>query len=278
MRGATMQVIGLCRFSYPAVGGFQVEHASPEARARYLYAPERMEERFRLFETVALPSLRAQTDGDFDLVVVAGRDLPPPWMARLEAALATLPQARLRLEPPRRHREVMKEALQAARRAPGRPCLQFRFDDDDAVAVDFIARLREAAAVCEALLADHRSVAIDFSSGYHATFGADGIRAAPIFRPYYTAALGMLVRGGAPVTIMNFAHHRIHRFMPSATFPEPRMFVRGLGRFNDSRQGADLPTDLRPLSPEEVTEFRRRFALDAEAVRRAFGPERPAAG
>ena len=44
-----MQVIGLCRFSYPAIGGFQVEHADPAARSAYLYAPARMEERFRTF-------------------------------------------------------------------------------------------------------------------------------------------------------------------------------------------------------------------------------------
>ena len=39
-----MQVIGFCRFSYPAEGGFQVEHDTTEARAAYLYAPERIDE------------------------------------------------------------------------------------------------------------------------------------------------------------------------------------------------------------------------------------------
>ncbi|MEX0310749.1 MAG: glycosyltransferase, partial [Tateyamaria sp.] len=30
-----MQIIGLCRFSYPAVGGFQVEHDTVDARIAY---------------------------------------------------------------------------------------------------------------------------------------------------------------------------------------------------------------------------------------------------
>ena len=37
-----MQVIGLCRFSYPAIGGFQVEHDSIEERIAFLYAEKRL--------------------------------------------------------------------------------------------------------------------------------------------------------------------------------------------------------------------------------------------
>ncbi|WP_236640739.1 glycosyltransferase, partial [Sulfitobacter sp. HI0023] len=87
-----MQAIGLCRFSYPAIGGFQVGHESMADRIAYLYAEERLEERFRLFETVALPCLRAQTDPDFELIVVIGDSLPAPARARLEALLEDLPQ------------------------------------------------------------------------------------------------------------------------------------------------------------------------------------------
>ena len=78
-----MQVIGLCRFSYPALGGFQIDHETVEERIAYLYAEERMEERFRLFETVALPSLRQQTDPEFDLIIVIGDSLPRQHRDRL---------------------------------------------------------------------------------------------------------------------------------------------------------------------------------------------------
>ena len=39
-----MQVIGLCRFSYPAFGGFQVEHETIEERIADLYGAARLEE------------------------------------------------------------------------------------------------------------------------------------------------------------------------------------------------------------------------------------------
>jgi hypothetical protein len=60
-----MQVIGLCRFSYPAIGGFQVEHGSIEERIAFLYAEERLEERFQLMEAIALPCLRGADRSGF---------------------------------------------------------------------------------------------------------------------------------------------------------------------------------------------------------------------
>ena len=71
-----MQAIGLCRFSYPALGGFQVEHETIEERIAFLYQYERLEERFRLFEAIALPCLRAQTDPDWGLVIIIGDQFP----------------------------------------------------------------------------------------------------------------------------------------------------------------------------------------------------------
>ena len=135
-----MQVIGLCRFSYPAIGGFQVEHDSIEERMAFLYNEARMEERFRLFEAVALPCLREQTDPDFELIIVIGDSLPPHHESRLRDLIADMPQLRIEKHPPRKQRPIMKDILNAARRDPDAPCLQFRYDDDDAVSVDFVER------------------------------------------------------------------------------------------------------------------------------------------
>ncbi len=265
-----MQIIGLCRFSYPALGGFQVGHDTPEDRMAYLFDSVRLQERFRLFETVALPCLMAQTDPDFDLVILVGDAMPQIHLDRLKALIAPLRQARIVQEPPRPHREVMKDVLNAARQNPAEPCVQFRFDDDDAVSVDFIARLRKTVDDCAPLLVQHKSVALDWNKGFVAQFGADGIRATPSFRPYYTAALAMFVRGRCPLTIMNFAHDKIHRFMPSITFPDKAMYVRGHNGFNDSRQKNAAQIELHPLTDQEITLFRDRFAIDINVVRTAF--------
>jgi len=265
-----MQVIGLCRFSYPAHGGFQVEHETIEERIRYLYAPERLEERFRLMETVALPCLAEQTDGDFDLIIVVGDSLPRVHADRLRDITSHIPQVQIVAEPPRRQRDTMKDALNRARRDPSKPCLQFRHDDDDAVSIDFIERLRQTASDCRGLLEKNRSVAFDFNRGFIAEVGAKGISATEIMRPYNVAALGMYARGGSPVTIMNFAHHKLNRFMPTVTITDQPMFVRTHNEYNDSRQSGAKEVAVSPLTRELEGEFIARFAMDANSIRNVF--------
>ena len=88
-----MQVIGICRFSYPALGGFKIEHASTKDRFAFLYHPTRMSERFRFFETICLPRLKSQTDPDFISLIVIADSLPEPHKRRLTRLLETVPQA-----------------------------------------------------------------------------------------------------------------------------------------------------------------------------------------
>ena len=71
-----MQVIGLCRFSYPALGGFQREHETIEQRKAFLYDEARLKHRLRLFQAFNLPSILAQTDMDFQYLILIGDDLP----------------------------------------------------------------------------------------------------------------------------------------------------------------------------------------------------------
>lgn len=267
-----MQVIGLCRFSYPAIGGFQVEHGSIEERIAYLYNEARLEERFRLLETLALPCLRAQTDQDFDLIMLIGDSLPARHEARLRALVADMPQVKIRKEPPRKQREMMKEVLNEARRNPNRPCLQFRHDDDDAVSVDFVERLRASIKDCRGLFRDNRTVAVDFNKGYIAEVGAQGIAATEVFRPFNVAALGMYVRGGCPVTIMNFAHEKLPRFMPAVSYSDAPMWVRSHNEYNDSRQKSAKSIAVEPLTAELEAEFQYRFALRQSQVVQVFSP------
>lgn len=265
-----MQAIGLCRFSYPALGGFQVEHETIEERIAYLYEDSRLEERFRLLETVALPCLRAQTDPDFSLIIVIGDQFPDHHARRLQKLVSDLPQALIHREPPRKQREVMKEILNDARLDPSKPCLQFRYDDDDAVSVDFIARLRKTAADCAPLLAQHKTVAFDWNRGFVAEFGPEGIAAVEMFRQFYVASLGMYIKGNCPLTIMNFAHEKIPQFMPAISLSNPHMWVRSHNSSNDSRQKPVKQIPVQPLDAEGLALFKERFAIDAAEVRRVF--------
>ncbi|MCA0962242.1 glycosyltransferase [Salipiger bermudensis] len=265
-----MQVIGLCRFSYPAEGGFQVEHDDIAAREAYLYAPARLEERFRHFEAICLPGLKAQTDPEFTFLVLVGTSLPPEARQRLEALLAGVPQARIVARPPRPHRAVCQEVINEARDM-ALPCLQFRHDDDDAVAVDFVANLREAARDVASLRAKHRLVGFDWNRGYIARPDAKGLCAKETVTPYWGVAEAMAVAPGVRQSMMNFGHNKIMRFMPTVTFTDRPMYVRGHNAHNDSRQKSHVkPVALPRLDRDGEALFRERFAIDADQVRRIF--------
>ncbi len=257
------QVIGLCRFSYPALGGFQRQHESPVERARYLYAPERLNERFRLFEAVTLAGIRAQTDPDFTFVVVIGEDFPQ--LDRLKALLADIPQAVVRAYPPRPHRAVMAEAIKTVRDDGAPLSLQFRLDDDDGVNLRFVARLREAARDTRALLAKHPTAAIDFNHGHVFRASASGIEAEPVNRNCWAPGLAVAVRRGNPKTVMNFAHHAVWKHMPTVTLTTRNMFLRGLNPFNDS--GFQPGDGFRLLDAGGEAQFLNDYGVDADRVR-----------
>lgn len=266
-----MQVIGLCRFSYPAEGGFQVEHDTIAARMAYLYTPARMKARLAQFEAVTLPGLKAQTDPDFTFVVVIGDGLPDQWREKLEDLLTDFPQAVIRAYPPGPHRKVMQAAINAERVDPDQPCLQFRHDDDDAVAIDFIERLRAAATEHAGTVSHNKLVAFDFDQGFSARADATGLAVADTPLSLYGVALGMAVRGGVQQSIMNFAHKKLGEFMPVVTYSDSPMFVRGHDDYNDSRQKSGITTpDFETLSPEQARIFEKRFAIDENTVKRVF--------
>ena len=268
-----MQAIGICRFSYPGEGGFQVDHPTLQDRQDYLYAPARMAERFATFETMTLPPLRAQTDDDFTLLVVIGDSLPPAHRDRLEALLADMPQAVIRAYPPGPHRKVMQQAINSVRRPSDQPCLQFRMDDDDAVACNYIEKLRAAARDLAPFAARHRHIAIDFNQGFIARPGPDGLAACETTTPYTTAALALMFRPDVPLSVMNFAHMKLPQKMPTVTLTGEPMLVRGHNDHNDSRQvGRVKKVALKPLDAEGRALFRRVFNIDEDAVARAFRP------
>ncbi|WP_299084683.1 putative rhamnosyl transferase [uncultured Ruegeria sp.] len=263
-----MQVIGLCRFSYPAIGGYQIQHETIDERRRYLYSPARLDERFRLFESSTLPCIREQTDEDFEFLIVIGNCLPKEPYDRLMDLTAGIRQIRILGREPGQHRTVMKEVLNSSRKDPDKPCLQFRHDDDDAVSVDFVERLRIAAHDSRGVIERNRTVGIDFNNGFIARFGSDGVRAKPIFNSLLGVGLGMYVAGKCTQTIMSFTHNRIGRFMPVVSFPDAPMWVRALNSFNDSHQARNDTRELPLLSSKAENEFVARFAIDQNTVRK----------
>jgi len=264
-----MRVIGFCRFSYPAIGGFKRMHDSVAARAAYLYAPERMELRFRHFETLTLPSIRAQTDPDFTFLIQIGEDLPGSWQERLFDLTLPVPQIKIVAQPPMRHREAAKQAIQAELEGYEGDSIQFRLDDDDAVGVDFIARCRVAAQDADGILARHGALALDFNRGYSVALSPRGIAAEEVMAPFWSCGLAVVFRGRFRKTVMIYSHHKLHLVMPMLIQPDSPMFLRANHDDNDSWEKIRTG-DLAPLGDAERALFRDRFNVSEDHVSQVF--------
>lgn len=198
-----------------------------------LYAPDRLAQRFLWFEHILLPSIRHQTDPDFTLIVLIGDDLPEPWRARMAALVAAIPQAVLDPVPAGDHRLVCHDAISRHIDPKAAAVAQFRLDDDDAVGIDFVARLRAEIPALWSLFQRSGYLALDFCKGV--VLSDDGTAPVVTLRRalYWTPALAVLTKPDSGKHILDFPHHIVWRHMPTVTFPDEVMFLRGAHGGND---------------------------------------------
>lgn len=136
----TAQVLGFCRFSFFGPSDTKLSYDDRAAAFASLYAPDRMETRFLLFENLLLPSIRAQRDGRFTLYVLTSSCMPDRYKRRLTALCQPVPQIKLVFADTLNLGAVVNPII-------GDPSLdqtglvQFRIDDDDAISQRYIEKL-----------------------------------------------------------------------------------------------------------------------------------------
>ena len=144
-------VAGFCRFSYLGKSDWSAlrlrrpDEAEFQDRARLLFDDARLAARFAAFERICLPSILAQDDPRFVMVVITSPELPPHWMARLRDLCAQSETLHLEVVADRDLNRGLGPLLQDMTAMAGRNLIQFRLDDDDALSSDAVPRLRRLA-------------------------------------------------------------------------------------------------------------------------------------
>ncbi|WP_166417994.1 glycosyltransferase [Cochlodiniinecator piscidefendens] len=229
------QVIGLIRFSYPARTGFRIEHETDEDRETFLFDRERLERRFHLLETLTIPSLIAQEDQEFSLVVLTGDNLPDWAKERLEKSITGLHDARIVYEWPRLHQIAIRRAFDAIKIPWATHFTTFRLDDDDAVAKSFTRRTKATAS----MLIEHERceapVVIGYNKGFYLNI-MDGDN--DIYDVSEKTPLGIGLSLLAPADYEQNIYVRNHRMLPAYfdtyTVADTPMFIRSVHGDNDS--------------------------------------------
>lgn len=140
-----IKMVGLLRFSVLSPTYYSERFKTLEETAAHLFAPERLDLRFRIFENLCLRSLMRQSDMDYTLVVLTAKTMPEPYMTRLHDLLNPLPNVICRAVDTGIHYRLLKRAYGAVSTEGASHQILFRLDDDDAVDMDFVRRSKHLA-------------------------------------------------------------------------------------------------------------------------------------
>ncbi|MBR2656557.1 MAG: hypothetical protein IKD58_08730 [Loktanella sp.] len=245
----TPQIIVVIRFSYVALAGFRLSKRGEHDARSLLYAPERLERRFRLFEALTLPSLLAQTDQDFTTAVLIGTDFPRPWRKRLEALLQPLGDGRIIALPPLNNYKSTKKTLDLCTTRSATHVVSMRLDDDDAISRDCIEETRRiippllqvSGVETPAIIAFNNGLFLELGSGGNTLYGVQEKTPLGI-------GMSMVAPRGARPTVFSMDHRMVHTRWNCFTEGVTPRFIRTVHRDNDSTgfmsgTRVDLPDD-----------------------------------
>jgi len=253
-------IVGICRFSllgrgdWKAYQGEGIDDAQVvRQQADILFAPERLEARLRSFELLTLASLRGQSDQDFRFLVLSSELMPDGYRDRLTALCATVPQVTLRFCPVTTAAAAQRAVFRELR-IPYPRTLQFRLDDDDCLAVDFIRRMR--AETAERMAGDEIFVAGPHGVVYSSTGGAEaGVYDWPV--DFMSAGAAIRHPGKS---IYEFGHFRMATRFPAVVVGDCPSLVLHNGT-NDTRftRAVIKKRGMRRMRPQRIEHMRRRF-------------------
>lgn len=243
-RLAEAPLVVVTRFSYLGRSGWKSD-ASRDAAL--LFEPERLRLRLELFRTITLPSLVAQTDRDFSHVILTSAGLPGWALAGLKEACATAHGKDGRFvilaRRPGLSTLLLRRHLQSVA-APEGLVAQAVLDDDDGLAVDFVADLRRELAALDARgrqVGPDRPAFVSFAEGYGFEIGLDpdGLPTTGIYAhryPFINLGLTLVGVPGA-ANILGIQHRKTPLLHDPVLVRGKRMFLRSVHGMNDSRVG-----------------------------------------
>jgi hypothetical protein len=196
-------IFGIIRFSFipDDPHRFKTSRGKEGAEAiEAVLSDERLSTRFRLFEKYTLPSIIAQTDKNFRIIILASALLPAKWRERLDYLTRNVPQISVHYGKPQPVGQFLNAVLPEL--APDEWRTTFRLDDDDGLAEDYIERLHEIARpeFCGMCVSFPRTVHIE-----------DDGQNTPVFYPVWTAkhsaGLAYIGKPGKEKTVYSAGSH-----------------------------------------------------------------------
>lgn len=134
-----MRVFGYTRFSFWGQSDVRLSRlVTGEEQFNLLYHPDRMAQRFHMFENIFLPSINAQTNKDFKLFLLTSPKMPEQYTDRLKHLVDGHPNIEIYPSDAPRVHEALNEKISDIVNNTDRRTAHFRLDDDDAIGAHVI--------------------------------------------------------------------------------------------------------------------------------------------
>lgn len=262
-------IFGYMRFSYLGRSDAKLARGTDdlELRRQTLYDPDRMKERFYLFEKICLPSLRWQTDKNFRFVIFSSPELPRKYKKRLVKAVHNIPQIEIVYDKNPIFNRAIDSWISKQPVVHAQRTLHFRLDDDDALASDFVATLRSHMPN----VPDHGL--ISRPSGLLLIQTAENAELLAKFEPNIAIGFALVNPPGHIHNPYDLKHGGHYRIAPSLVLPGPLAYIHTAHAESDTI--AAQKRKLNHARAEHKMYFGDRPRRFMQSVQRQFGGHKP---
>ena len=260
------QIVGLIRFSFVTTGDFYPGFDTVADMKAFLFDEARLERRFRLFEGICLPVLKAQTDPDFTCIFLVAQDFPKKWRKRLDRLLDGLAFVRIVEKPPMPHYQGIREAFAEVPNAGFTHRTTFRLDDDDAVNLNFIATLRALAAKVHVIPDRDEPIGISFNRGLYLTYSKTGTSyQRAVERTPLSIGTALLAPVSFAGNIYAYNHRALGQVHNTWMDQQDIVYLRSLHRDNKSKP--HFSGSMEPVGRDRAAVLlQQKFGLDFDRI------------
>ncbi len=241
-----------------------------DALKEHLYDEARLHERLFIFSNIFLPPLVHQTDTDFRVSVLVGAQMPAVIRDALFDITRSIDSVRIVVEPEGQDpKELCGRILQSMRRADADLVGEFRLDDDDAIAVDFVSKARQAGFDFKDPIVRSGVAGVDFPSGAFVYFSQDDVQAKRLVLAHLSCGQVIFLNPASSKTAIKFRHYRMWQKNLYISLPDEVMYLRSVHRFNTSGVDQTVKTkDVVRLTERQIDiMMRERFRIDLRKLR-----------
>ena len=257
------EIIGFCRFSFFGPSDTKLDYSDRQVAFNNLYDAKRMETRFSLFENLFLPTIAAQTDPDYRLIVLSSACMPEAYRSRLAMLCATVPQIELVFSESEDLGKVIAKYTRV-KEYRGKGLMQFRIDDDDALSRHYIAQLRDWAPRMR------NEMIMTKPRGLMVYTGAGTADVAPMHRTLTGAGYAFYTEGPTRKNVLGFAHIKSGQRFAFISDPSVASFIQTFTTTTDTSFRAERKINKFLLDSGMVGKPEQRAKMVNAALEESF--------